>query len=303
MKPRIVVVGSVNMDLVARVPRMPLPGETLTGSDFRSIAGGKGANQAVAAARLGADVSLIGRIGTDGFGARLRNLLEKDHIALPHLYSCDGIATGAAIIMVDSAGENCIVLTPGANAALTKDDIDQAASSIEQADVLICQLETPLPTVRRAMQIAKVHGTRVVLNPAPAQSLPASDLALVDYLIPNETEAGLLTGITVVDLASAKAAAARLREQGPKAVLLTLGPKGVLIADENGARHIPAPQVTAVDTTAAGDTFIGGFTVALAEGLSLVEAAQFGQRAAAISVTRFGAQTSIPNRDEVMQAA
>jgi ribokinase len=299
MSRRIVVAGSINMDLVVRTPRMPLPGETLTGSDFRTISGGKGANQAVAAARMGARVSLIGCVGGDAFGAELRDRLAADGIDLNHVAVIHDAATGVAVILVDAGSQNCIVIAAGANAMLTPESIDRAAAAIEQAQVLICQLETPLPAVQRAIEIARRQGKRVVLNPAPAQALDPGLLRQVDYLIPNETEAALLTGVAVTDIASAEVAAQRLRAQGADVVLLTLGAKGVLLADGAGTTLLPALSVKAVDSTAAGDTFVGGFAVGLAEGLSLAQAVMLGQRAAAISVTRFGAQTSIPHRADV----
>jgi ribokinase len=296
---RIAVVGSVNMDLVVRTSRMPLLGETLTGSDFHTIAGGKGANQAVAAARLGADVSLIGCIGNDRFGAEMRAALAAEGIELTQLCTCENAATGVAVIMVDAASQNSIVLAPGANALLAPRHIDQAVGAIEHAELLICQLETPLAAVERAVEIAQAHGTPVVLNPAPAQALPAELLAQVDYLIPNETEAALLTGVEIRNIDSAEIAAGELCRLGAKTVLITLGAQGVLIADAAGMRLFAAPTVKAVDTTAAGDTFVGAFAVGLAEGLAVADAIRFGQRAAAISVTRFGAQTSIPYRQEL----
>jgi ribokinase len=299
MKPTIAVVGSLNMDLVVRIPRMPLPGETLTGSDFRTIPGGKGANQAVAAARMGARVSLIGCIGADAFAAQLREGLAADGIELDHLSAVHDAPTGVAVILVDAASQNFIVLAPGANATLTPQSIDRASAAIEQAQMLLCQLETPLPAVQHAIEIAHRHHKPVVLNPAPARPLSGELLAQVDYLVPNETEAALLSGIEVSDNASAENAAQRLRSQGAKVVLLTLGAKGVLIADGDTTRLLPAPAVKAVDTTAAGDTFVGAFAVGLLEGLPLPDAVMFGQRAAAISVTRFGAQTSVPYRHEI----
>ena len=299
MKHRIAVVGSINMDLVVCTPRMPLPGETLTGSDFRTISGGKGANQAVAAARMGAQVSLIGCVGADAFGAEMRDRLAADGIDLDYVDIAQGAPTGVAVIQVDAGSQNCIVIAAGANALLTGQSIDRAAAAIEQAQLLICQLETPLPAVQRAIEIARRQGKRVLLNPAPAQALDPGLLKQVDYLIPNETEATLLTGVAVTDIPSAEVAAKQLRAQGAEVVLLTVGAKGVLVVDGTGTKLLPALSVRAVDSTAAGDTFVGSFAVGLAEGLPLAEAVMLGQRAAAISVTRFGAQSSIPYRAEV----
>jgi ribokinase len=299
MKHRIAVVGSINMDLVVRTPRMPLPGETLTGSDFRTISGGKGANQAVAAARMGAQVSLVGCVGADAFGAEMRDRLAADGIDLGYVDIAQDVPTGVAVILVDAGSQNCIVIAAGANAVLTAQSIERAAAAIEQAQLLICQLETPLPAVQRAIEIARRKGKVVVLNPAPALALDPGLLKQVDYLIPNETEATLLTGVAVTDIPSAEVAAKQLRAQGAKVVLLTVGAKGVLVVDGAGTTLLPALPVRAVDSTAAGDTFVGSFAVGLAEGLPLVKAVMLGQCAAAISVTRFGAQTSIPYRAEV----
>jgi|ERR1700674_909456 ribokinase len=299
MKHRIAVVGSINMDLVVRTPRMPVPGETLTGSDFRTIPGGKGANQAVAASRMGAQVKLVGCVGADVFGSEMRDRLAADGIDLRYVDVAQDVPTGVAVILVDAGSQNCIVIAAGANAVLTAQSIERAAAAIEEAELLICQLETPLPVVQRAIEIARRQGKRVVLNPAPAQALDPDLLNQVDYLIPNETEATLLSGVAVTDIPSAEAAATQLRARGARVVLLTVGAKGVLVADGSGTKLLPALSVSAVDSTAAGDTFVGSFAVGLAEGLPLTEAVMLGQRAAAISVTRFGAQSSIPYRAEV----
>ena len=227
-RPRITVVGSVNMDLVFRTPRMPAPGETIAGHEFRQIPGGKGANQAVAAARLGGAVTMIGRLGDDAFGAQLRACLVDDGIDVGHLGTQAGVASGVAGILVDDAGRNSIVLAPGANMALTADTVAALAPAIESADLLVCQLETPLASVERAIAIARGAGVTVVFNPAPMQALPPALLAQVDYLIVNETEAAQLSGIDVTDTASAGRAAQALRKRGAHEVLLTMGGQGVL---------------------------------------------------------------------------
>jgi ribokinase len=298
-RPRIVVLGSANTDLVVRVPHLPAPGETIAGGDFHTLPGGKGANQAVAAARQGAEVYFIGAIGGDDFGARLCDGLARDGIDLKHLAALPGVASGVAMIVLDALGQNTIVLSPGANARVTPAQVEAAESVIRDADVLLCQLETPLPAVLRAIEIAQVHGVIVMLNPAPAQPLETSLLARVAYLLPNETEAALLTGLRVTDVASAGQAAARLRTLGARRVLVTLGGQGVLIAEDEASSLAAALTVQVVDTTGAGDTFVGCFAVAIAEGRTTAQAVCEAQCAAALKVTRLGAQNTIPRRDEV----
>ena len=295
--PRIAVVGSVNIDLVTRAPRLPVPGETLLGTDFHTVHGGKGANQAVAAA-LGASVAMIGCIGDDAFGARLHDALSAEGIDVRHLARIGGTATGVATITVDEGGANSIVVVPGANARLDADRIDAARDAIAGAAMLVSQLEVPVATVARAIACASAHHTPVLLNPAPAQPLFDALLARVDYLVVNETEAESLTGIAVGDDASAVRAADALCAKGVGNVLVTLA-RAACAGAAVGNGRLRAMSVVAVDTTAAGDTFVGGFAAARAGGASMDDAIGFGQRAAAISVTRHGAQTSIPTRDEV----
>jgi ribokinase len=301
----IVIIGSINMDLVLRVPRMPHPGETLSGGRFQTIAGGKGANQAVACARLSADsvkVAMIACLGDDAFGVELRAALRNDGVDDSHVSTMEGEASGVASILVDAGGQNSIVLAAGANDALSPAHIDAARSLIEQARIVVLQLETPLATVRHAIKLAHGLGKVVVLNPAPAQALPADLLAQVEYLIPNEIEAAMLAGLSAASLdndAAIEAAVATLRAAGSANILVTLGAKGVYAALTSGSVHFTAQPTKAVDTTAAGDTFIGGFVAALAEGRGEAEAIAFGQRAAALSVARIGAQTSIPYRREL----
>lgn len=299
MRPRITVVGSVNMDLVFRTPRMPASGETLHGHDFHQIPGGKGANQAVAAARLGADVSFIGAVGDDGFGEFSRLSLSGEQINLNHLATVKGVATGVAGILVTDGGDNCIVLAAGANATLSTSQIDAASQAITTAQVLICQLETPLETVTRAIHIAHAQGVKVILNPAPAQVLSDELLQQVGYLIVNETEATQLSGIAVSDPLSAQQASQKLLQRGAGCVLLTMGGNGALITEQTGSVFIPAIKVDVVDTTAAGDTFVGAFAVGLASGKSIMQASTEAQYAAALTVTKLGAQTSIPQLHEV----
>ncbi|MCA1863844.1 ribokinase [Janthinobacterium sp. HSC-3S05] len=300
----IVVIGSINMDLVLRVPRMPLPGETLTGGAFRTIPGGKGANQAVACARLSGkvagaqQVAMVGCVGDDAFGATLRAALVGDGIIDSHITTLPGVASGIASILVDDNGQNSIVIAGGANDLLSPAHIDAAKELIEQADIVVLQLETPMATIVHAIKLARSLGKTVVLNPAPAASLPDGVLELVDYLIPNEIEAAMLAGVSP-DGADAKALAAALQKLGSDNVIITLGSKGVHAALYGGDYTFPAEVVQAVDTTAAGDTFIGGFVAGLASGMDEAEAIQQGQRAAAWSVTKPGAQTSIPHLHEL----
>lgn len=300
----IVVIGSINMDLVLRVPRMPLPGETLTGGAFRTIPGGKGANQAVACARLSGkvagaqQVAMVGCVGDDAFGATLRAALVGDGIIDSHVTTLPGVASGIASILVDDHGQNSIVIAGGANDLLSPAHIDAAQELIAQADIVVLQLETPMATVVHAIQLARSLGKTVVLNPAPAASLPEGVLELVDYLIPNEIEAAMLAGVSP-EGADAKALAAALQKLGSDNVIITLGYKGVHAALYGGDFTFPAEAVKAVDTTAAGDTFIGGFVAGLASGMDEAEAIGQGQRAAAWSVTKPGAQTSIPHLHEL----
>ena len=287
------------MDLVTRAPRLPKGGETLIGQSFATVSGGKGANQAVAAARLGAQVSMIGCVGNDAYGEALRGALLAEQIDCQAVSTIDG-SSGVALIVVDDSSQNTIVIVPGANGALTAEAIDRFDSVIRAADVLICQLEVPDASVGHALKRGRELGKTVILNPAPAsRPLPADWYASIDYLIPNESEASALSGLSVDSLESAQAAATRLIALGAGKVIITLGAQGSLFADGQRFEHFPAPVVKAVDTTAAGDTFVGGFAAALAAGQDEVQAIRFGQVAAALSVTRAGAQPSIPALSDV----
>ena len=296
MPARVTVVGSLNMDLVVRAPRIPRPGETIIGGEFRTVPGGKGANQAVAAARLGAQVAMVGRVGGDAFGGLLLENLAAAGVDPAFVTRDPQAATGVALIEVDDAGQNSIVVVSGANMRLAPADVEAAAAAIGVADVLLLQLESPLETVTRAAQVAHARGVTVILNPAPARPVPAGLLGLVDVLIPNESETALLTGLPVGDQEEAQAAAAALRRMGVATVILTLGERGALLAYEGGAELFPAFDVTPVDTTAAGDAFVGGLAVALAEGRPLREAVRWGNAAGALATTRLGAQPSLPTR-------
>ena len=299
MTAHVAVVGSLNMDLVARAARIPQPGETVIGGEFRNVPGGKGANQAVAAARLGAQVSMVGRVGRDAFAGPLLDSLAADGIDHTFVIQDPHAATGVALIVVDDAGENSIVVASGANMRLSPTDVDAAETAIAGADALLLQLESPLETVTRAAELARAHGVTVILNPAPARPLPVELLALVDVLIPNESETALLTGMPVGDQAEAEAAAGALRTMGVGTVILTLGQRGALLAREGETVMCPAFDVTPVDTTAAGDAFVGGFAVALAEGRTLSEATRWGNGAGALATTKLGAQPSLPARQEL----
>ena len=296
----VVVVGSLNMDLVMRTPRVPVGGETLTGHEFSTLPGGKGANQTVACARLGGQVAMIGQVGDDGFGRSLRDGLQSDGVDVSGVKVIAGVGTGVAMILVEDLGENRIVLAAGANGALGESDIDAQAELIRNAALLVVQLEIPMPAVQRAIAIAHAAGVPVLLNPAPAAQFPEIIWSQLSILVPNESEASLLAGFPVSDTASAFKAARLFRQRGVACVLVTLGEQGVAVVDDTGERHIPAHLVKAVDTTAAGDTFIGGLTAGLVEGMSLDDAVSLGQRASALCVTRFGAQPSIPYRRELV---
>ncbi len=297
----IVVVGSLNMDLVVRVASLPAAGETVPGGDLQTIPGGKGANQAVAAARLGAQVAMIGRVGADAFGERLRGSLQEAGVDVSPIAVDPSTATGTAVIEVSEKGENTIVISAGANGRVTPADIDRHASLLREAKVLLLQLEIPMETVLHAARVAHAASTCVVLNPAPARELPAELYPLVDLLVPNETEAARLAGITVTHQASAERAAHVLLERGAPLVIVTLGNKGSLWVSQAESQVQPAFRVDAVDTTAAGDAFIGGLATGLAHKAPFVKAMRMASAAGALAATRFGAQTSLPTREELEQ--
>lgn len=297
---KLTVLGSINADHVIQVPHFPQPGETLSGQNYHIVYGGKGANQAVAAARLGAKVDFIACIGEDKIGLEMKQSFQKDGINTDSIATIQSETTGIAMIQVADSGENSIVISAGANAHLTTDIVDKFKQKILDADALLMQLETPLDAIIYATKIAKQAGKHTVLNPAPAKALPDELLAQLTMITPNETEAEVLTGVKVVDEQSAAQAAAVFHQKGVAIVLITLGAKGVFISHNALQKIIPGFRVQAKDTTAAGDTFNGALVTALLEQKSLEEAIQFAHAAAAISVTRFGAQTSIPSRQETL---
>lgn len=303
MAVRIVVVGSANMDMVAFTPRLPAPGETVLGTRFQMACGGKGANQAVACARLGAETWFIGRVGADAFGDMLLQSFCEAGVRTDFVRRDPATASGVALIFVDMHGQNEIVVAPGANGCVSRDDIDAAAPVLKNAQALLVQFEIPLPTVGYAIGEASRHGALVVVNPAPAPRDPLPDewFGLVDVWTPNEREIEGLTGIAVTDMDSAERAAKALLDRGAKAVVLTLGAQGALSVTPAFVRHFPAFPVTAVDATAAGDAFAGALTVRLAEGAPLEEAVIFANAAGALACTKVGAQPSLPTRTEVEQ--
>ncbi|MBN2024564.1 MAG: ribokinase [Pirellulales bacterium] len=301
--PRIFVVGSVNTDMVVVGQRIPAPGETVTGGRFVLAAGGKGANQAVAAARLGARVTLVAKVGNDLFGRESIDRFAQEGIRTEHVLRDSAQATGVALILVDAAGENAISVAPGANFALAPEDVEPALAELGPGDVVLLQLEIPLPTVAHAARLASAAGARVILDPAPAAPLDDAILRHVDCLTPNETEASRLTGIEVRDVASARAAAERLLADGAKSVIVTLGGAGSLVCQGDRCDHVPCPRVDAIDTTAAGDAFNGGLAFAWSSGKSLADAAAFATRVGALAVTKLGAQPSLPTAEDVSRFA
>lgn len=297
---KIIVIGSCNTDMVIKSDRLPVPGETILGGTFFMNSGGKGANQAVAVARLGGRVSFVAKTGNDIFGKQSIELYQTEHINTDYVFSDAKEPSGVALITVDAHGENCIVVASGANAHLMPKDVEHARKEVESGDILLMQLEIPYETVEYSAQIANEKGMKIILNPAPAQSLPQSLLNKLFLITPNRNEAEILSGIKVTDIESAKKAAKAISEKGVENVVITLGVQGSLVKEKDNYYHVEACKVDTVDTTAAGDTFNGGLCVALSEGKSLKEAVEFAAKAAALTVTRMGAQSSIPYRKEIL---
>jgi len=297
---KIVVIGSCNTDMVIKTNRLPIPGETVLGGAFMINPGGKGANQAVAIARLGGNVTFISKTGNDLFGKQSIERYKEERINTDFIFSDKDLPSGVALITVDTHGENCIVVASGANGSLSPHDIDQAKQVIESADILLMQLEIPMETVEYAAKLALKNNTKVILNPAPAAFLSRELLSYLHVVVPNKTEAEMLSGIKVTGWETAKQAAEIISKKGVKNVIITLGSKGALIKEGDHFMQIPAEEVNAVDTTAAGDTFCGALCVGIAEGLPLKEAVKMANKASALTVTRPGAQSAIPYRKELV---
>lgn len=299
MKQKIFVIGSSNTDMVVKSQKLPAPGETIIGGTFLMNPGGKGANQAVAAAKLGANVTFVSKTGNDIFGKQAIQGFQREGINTDFVFTDLENPSGVALILVDAKGENSIAVASGANGNLQISEVEKAIGQIMPNDTVLFQLEIPIPTVEFAIKKSFERGAKVILNPAPAQVLDESVFKYLDIITPNETEAELLTGIKVIDLNTAEQAALILHEKGVKNVIITLGSRGAYLHNDTINHLIPAPIVEATDTTAAGDVFNGALAVALSEGQDLEQAISFACRAAAISVTRMGAQASAPKRSEI----
>lgn len=296
---KIVVIGSANTDLVVKTDRMPSPGETVLGGRFMMAGGGKGANQAVAASRLGGEVTFVARVGRDLFGEQALAGYRAERMDVRHVTCDEDAPSGVALICVDRAAENSIVVAPGANERLSPQDVDRAEPEIAAADFVVLQLEIPLPAVVHAAEVAERHGVPVILNPAPAAAIPDELLRRCYLLTPNRSECAMLTGMPVTDAADVERAADALLARGVRHVVVTLGGEGSLVKGPDYCEWVEARRVEAVDTTGAGDTFNGALAVALSEGRSLREAVRFATAASSIAVTRMGAQSSVPMREEV----
>ena len=292
-KPKVVVIGSCNTDMVVKANRLPVPGETILGGTFYMNPGGKGANQAIAASRLGAEVTFISKIGYDLFGLQALEIYKSEKINTDFIFTDQKSPSGVALISVDSFGENSIIVAPGASRSLSIEDI-------KEADIILMQLEIPIETVEYAATIAKKYNKKVILNPAPASTLSNSFLNNVHTILPNRIEAEMLSGIKVMDIDSAHRAAEAIGEKGIENVVITLGKDGAYVKEKDQYAMIPAKEVETIDTTGAGDVFCGAFSVYLSEGHSLAESVTFANAAAALAVTRIGAQSAIPYKREIV---
>ena len=297
-KKKILVIGSSNTDMTVKTKALPLPGETVLGGEFVMGPGGKGANQAVAACRLGGDVSFICKVGRDVFGDNARRQYEGEGLDISGVLYSEK-PSGVALITVDESAENCIVVASGANGDVTEEDIEKSRAAIESADILLLQLEIPIPAVLKAAKIASEAGAYVVLNPAPMAELPEEIWPCISLITPNETELAIFSGQTVTDEASASEAVKALQSKGVKDVIVTMGSKGSLICNGEGRDFVPARRVKAVDTTGAGDTYSGALCVALSEGKTLKQAAEFATAASALQVQKMGAQNAMPYRKDL----
>jgi ribokinase len=300
-EPKICVVGSSNIDLIAKIPRLPKMGETLLGRYFHMSCGGKGANQAVMAGKLGAQISIVTKVGQDHLGEIIRKNYDEMGVDSTYIFTSTETSSGVAPILVDDEGRNLLVYIPGANMLLSPEDVQRAAERIAEANVLVCQLEIPLESTRRALQIAREHNVRTIFNPAPGQSLSSELLKLCDVVVPNETETEIITGLPVDTEQQIEAAGRRLREMGCAVAVITLGQRGAVLVSEKGTEHFPAEKTEAADTTGAGDAFVGSLAYFLAQGRPLQESIRRANTIAAYSVGRVGTQVSFPWRDEIAE--
>ncbi len=296
----VVVVGSINMDLVVQTQRAPRSGETIAGTGFKMVPGGKGANQAVAISRLGASTAMIGNVGDDAFGPISLDSLKASHVVVDQVRCLHDFPSGTATIIVDESGENRIIIIAGANGQVSRAQVDEAESLIQSAQMVVMQFEIPLHTVEYAIEKAHADHKKVLLNPAPAYPIPDHIFPMVDYLVVNETEAEMLSGKKVEDVQTAFETGRALNERGAGAVVVTLGANGAVLVSDTEQLHVPALKVKAVDTTAAGDSFVGGFTVSLIKGRNMRSALEFAVAAGSLAVTKLGAQPSIPTEEEVI---
>jgi len=299
LRPKILVIGSNNTDMVVKAPRLPMPGETILGGSFAMHPGGKGANQAIAAKRLGGDVTFISKIGNDLFGMQAMEIYQSEKINTEYIFSDPKSSSGVALISIDSIGENCIIVDSGANKSLSVKDVESAEDVIKCSDIILIQLEIPMETVEFAVSVAYRYGKKVILNPAPVTAINDNLIKKLYAILPNRIEAEMLCGIKVKDEKSAHMAALEISKKGVENVVITLGKDGAYVKEKDKCMLIPAAEIETIDTTGAGDVFCGAVSVYLSEGHSLMEAVAYANIAGSISVTRIGAQSAIPYRSEV----